>query len=180
MERGERNWKKKIKKQAVGGKRERGTQRWLWRMTWKGEGCYWGTAVGRKRGAEGKSRRHGKLSKFTFISARICFKRSSCPRCTFAVWTPSTPGRNKTALLARRWMAGQWQRCAGCLCPTWGSRASAGWASGPGAPERLPWVRPVPALCSRNPNRTANDRSAPKALWCSGCLVWSRGSSGHG
>lgn len=119
MEGGERNQKKKIKKQAVGGKRERGTQWWVWRMTWKVEGCYWGTAVGRKRGAEGKSRRHGKLSKFTFISARICFKRSSCPHWTFAVWTSSTTGRNKTALLKHqwwRWIPGHWQAAVFSVC----------------------------------------------------------------
>lgn len=109
----------------MGGKRESGTQWWVWRMTWKVEGCYWGTAVGRKRGAEGKSRRHGKLSKFTFISARICFKCSSCPHWTFAVWTPSTTGRNKTALLRQRWWRwtpGHRQAAAlGSARSTWGA-----------------------------------------------------------
>lgn len=132
----------------MGGKRERGTQRWVWRMTWKVEGCYWGTAVGRKRGAEGKSRRHGKLSKFTFISARICFKRSSCPHWTFAVWTPSTTGGTKRLCWSTgvRWLPGQRRRprtpssasaaphaqgCCGTPCSAWSHLPAPGPAGQP-------------------------------------------------
>ena len=165
----------------MGGKRERGPQWWVWRMTWKVEGWYWGTAVGRKRGAEGKSRRHGKLSKFTFISARICFKRSSCPHWTFAVWTPSTMGRNKTALLKHgrwRWTLGHRARAAGPHLSL-SARAEAG----PLAREargRLLWVLPLPVVWHGKPNPTADCWSPPKPPWLSEGLVPIPGSGGRG